>query len=80
MGVLMQSKYVKAVPDELRFCAACGYEGSPNAGPSDDLRFYGTELLHPICREEMGFLLTEFTKAGSVTEDDAADLLRRIQL
>jgi len=63
----VQSKYVKAVPDHLRHCAACGYEGSPNAGPSDDLRFYGAELLHPICREEMEFLLAEFKKNGTPT-------------
>lgn len=64
----MQSKKVKAVPDELRYCAACGYEGSPNAGPSDDLRFYGEQLLHPICREELSYLLTEFKNNGTPTE------------
>jgi len=53
----MQSKAVRMVRDEDRHCVACGYEGSPNAGPSDDLRYYETSLYHPICFEEVDYIV-----------------------
>lgn len=62
----MQSKAVRLVKDEDRYCASCGYEGSPNLGPSDDLRFYdGGALYHPSCFEELDWIIDMMNKSST---------------
>ena len=65
----MQSKVIKSLRDGERICSACGYEGSPNAGPSDDLRgFDDLGVWHPICKEEVDSLFAKFNENGTPRE------------
>jgi hypothetical protein len=65
----MQSKVIKSLPDAHRLCSACGYEGSPNGGSSDDLRWYdGLGVWHPICKEEVDSLFAKFKENGTPRE------------
>ena len=71
----MQSKAVRMVKDEDRYCASCGYESSPNAGPSDDLRFYeGGNLYHPSCFEELDWIIDMLNKHSASPEVATATL------
>jgi hypothetical protein len=65
----MQSKAIKSLPDANRVCSACGYESSPNAGTSDDLRWYDTlGAWHPICKDEVDTLFAKFNENGTPRE------------
>jgi hypothetical protein len=66
---IMQSKVIKSLRDGERICSACGHEGSPNAGPSDDLRWYDDlGPWHPICKEEVDRLFEQFNENGTPRE------------
>ena len=68
-GKIMQSKYIKMLPNDQRLCSACGYENSPNAGPSDDLKWYDNlGPWHPICKEEVDSLFEDFTENNTPIE------------
>jgi hypothetical protein len=64
----MQTKAVKTVRDEDRYCVSCGYEGSPYGAKSDDLRFFGTSLYHPLCFEEINYLVDMFNEHNTPKE------------
>jgi hypothetical protein len=65
----MQSKVIKSLRDGERICSACGYESSPNAGPSDDLRWFDDlGVWHPICKEEVDSLFAKFNENGTPRE------------
>lgn len=52
-------------PEELKFCATCGFEGN--------------DMMCPICNEKMQSLQTEVEKLA-ITENDKSDIFDDISL
>lgn len=73
----MQSKYIKMLSDDQRICRACGYERSPNAGPSDDLKYFKQGPYHPSCHEEVEQLIKTFNENG-VPRENAIEVFKRL--
>jgi len=73
----MQSKYIKMLSDEQRVCRACEYEDSPNAGKSDDLRYFNEGIYHPTCYDEVGALLKTLNE-NNVPKDKAIEMFMNL--